>query len=115
MGYTHYWRIHKPFSNDAWVAFTKDVANVFANTKIPLANAYGNQDTQPLIGETGIEFNGVEEDSHESCSITRYASGFSFCKTAYKPYDAVVVEVLKLARKHNPSIELSSDGDNVFD
>ena len=115
MGYTHYWKIRKPFTNNSWTEFTNDVKSIFASTKIPLAGVYGTTGTTPEINDKCVNFNGLEDDSHETCQITKSACDFEFCKTAQKPYDAVVVQVLKLARKYNPSIELSSDGDGIFD
>ena len=115
MGYTHYWKIRKPFTNEAWTEFTNDVQSLFASTKIPLAGGFGDTGTVPEIDDKGVTFNGLEDDGHETCQITKSVCDFEVCKTAQKPYDAVVVQVLKLARKYNPSIELSSDGDGVFD
>jgi hypothetical protein len=115
MGYTQYWKIRKSFTDAAWTSFTNDVKSLFASTKIPLAGAFGTTGTTPEVNHGVVSFNGVEDDSHETCQITKSACDFEFCKTAHKPYDAVVVAVLKLARKYNPSTELSSDGEGVFD
>ena len=110
MGYTHYFKSKESFTDAAWNSFVNDAKQLFANTKIPIGNGHGEPGTDPIITENTIIFNGIEDDSHESCCVSRYAVDFEFCKTAYKPYDSVVVEFWKLARKHNPSIELSSDG-----
>ena len=116
MGYTHYWKIRKPFTNEAWTAFTNDVKSLFASTKIPLAGSLGGEGTTPDVNHKWVRFNGVEEDGCETCQITKSACDFEFCKTRQYPYDSVVIRVLKLARNHNPSIELSSDGGSeVFD
>lgn len=116
MGYTHYWKIRKSFTDAAWTSFTNDTKSLFASTKIPLADGFGDTGTVPEIDDKGVTFNGLEDDGHETCQITKSATDFEFCKTARKPYDEVVVAVLKLARKYNPSIELSSDGGSeVFD
>lgn len=54
----------------------------------------------------------MEEDSHESFVIANEATEFTFCKTARKPYDAVVCAVLILAKAYfGKNIEISSDGD----
>ena len=110
MGYTHYWKIRNAFTDETWNAFVNDVKQVFNTTDIPIANGHGEEGTTPIIDESKIIFNGVGDDSHESCFVTKSSCNFEFCKTSYKPYDKVVVKVLKLAREHNPSIELSSDG-----
>jgi hypothetical protein len=116
MGYTHYWKIRKPFTNEAWNAFVHDVQHLMQNSDIPLGNGYGDVGSSPIFKDNAILFNGVDDDSCETCYITKECTDFEFCKTRQYPYDSVVVEVLKLARKHNPSIELSSDGGyEVFD
>jgi len=114
VGYTQYWKVKTPFTDEGWKAFIKDVKAIFKQTTVPLANGMGEKGTKPVIGADQIMFNGVEDDSHETCCIVKGETDFDFCKTSLKPYDAVVVQVLKAARKHNPSTELSSDGDNVF-
>lgn len=115
MGYTHYMS-HKPAFNDAqWKAFTKDVKELLKNTSIPVADGHGTDGTEPNFGAHAIAFNGVEDDSHETCYVPKDASHFEFCKTAHKPYDPLVVEVYKLVRKYLPDTELSSDGgEKVF-
>lgn len=110
MGYTHYWRQPQPFTDTAWTEFVRDVKLVFSTSNVKLANGLGERGTKPSVTKDFVRFNGVEDDSHETCTVSRNAVDFEFCKTAYKPYDPIVVKVLKLARKHNPSINLSSDG-----
>lgn len=115
MDYTHYWKIRKSFTDDAWASFTNDVKSLFASTKIPLVGGFGDTGTTPEVNHNVVSFNGLEDDGYQTCEITKSACDFGSCLTAHKPYDAVVVAVLKLARKYNPSIELGSDGDGVFD
>jgi hypothetical protein len=116
MGFTHYLKQTRAFTDNQWKAFIEDVKDIFKNSEVPLANFAGEEGTQPLITDINVSFNGVGDDAHETCMITKRADKFSFCKTAQKPYDCVVVEVMKAARKHNHSIELSSDGGpEVFD
>lgn len=115
MGYTHYIRNRPAFTAAQWAAFVKDVRALLKKAKVPLANGAGDEGTIPEISETHIAFNGVGEDSHETAFVNREATDFDFCKTAYKPYDEVVVEFYKLIRKHLPGTELTSDGgDEVF-
>ena len=116
MGYTHYWSSTSAFSDQAWNDFIKETRSIFDTTKIPLPNSHGEKNTNPEITDIDIAFNGVEDDSHESCVISKSPVEFEFCKTARKPYDFIVVQILKLARKYNPSFDLRSDGGNkVFD
>ena len=91
------------------------VKEIFDNNPIPIVGPFGEKGTDVIVNDHMVSFNGVEDDSHETCQITKQPTKFEFCKTARKPYDKVVVEVLKAARKACPSMELSSDGDNVFD
>jgi hypothetical protein len=59
-----------------------------------------------------ISLNGIGDDGHETFVFPGYF-GFNFCKTAYKPYDAVVTAALIAARAHFPpdELEIASDGD----
>lgn len=114
MGYTHYWN-HDGFSDEAWEKFLSDAKEIFARNKDILANMFGEKGTRPEITNTRIAFNGIEDQSHETCQITKKGIKFDFCKTALKDYDPVVVEILKAARKHNPTMCLRSDGgENIF-
>lgn len=116
MGYTHYWKVPVAFTDEAWNNLKRDALALFANTEIPLGNAFGDVDSTPRIDDSVISFNGIGDDAYETCQITRNAIDFDCCKTAQKPYDSVVVAFLKLARQHNNSIELTSDGGRgVFD
>ena len=110
MGYTHYWRMSRPFTDESWKSFVKEVKSIFSKTDVPLANGCGEVETKPVFDHGRMMFNGVEYDSHETCVITKGMTDFSFCKTARKPYDKVVVKVLKAAQKFNPGIALTSDG-----
>jgi hypothetical protein len=110
MGYTHYMRNKPAFTETQWAAFCNDVRKLLNKSKVPLANAAGDKGTKPYFGRAEVSFNGVEDNSHETCYIPKGASEFEFCKTARKPYDPVVVEVYKLVRKYLPTTVLSSDG-----
>jgi hypothetical protein len=115
MGYTHYISNKSAFTDEQWERFTKDAKALLASSKIPLAGPEGVSGTAPLFGKNDIMFNGVEGDSHETASVSKSAVEFDFCKTAFKPYDSVVVDFYKLVRKYLPSTRLSSDGgESVF-
>ena len=59
--------------------------------------------------ETSIVINGLGEDEHEDFVFPGHA-GFNFCKTAEKPYDAIVRQCLLVARKYFGSqIDVRSD------
>lgn len=110
MGYTHYISNKPAFSDAQWKAFTKDVQKLLRETNIPVAGPAGERGTRPLFSRDSISFNGVDEDSHETCFVDKGPAEFEFCKTARKPYDPLVVAVFKLVRKYLPSTELTSDG-----
>lgn len=115
MGYTHYWKSSAPFADSAWKSFVTAAKKLFALKKDILANGFGEEGTSPEIGEDFVSFNGIGDAAHETCHITKNAVNFEFCKTARKEYDAVVVEILLLARLYNPTLVLTSDGGaNVF-
>lgn len=115
MGYTHYWKSRKAFTDEQWNAFLADAQAVFDRSTVPIVNGLREPGTKPTVELGSLYFNGEGSDGCETCCIYRKSIDFDCCKTRGKPYDAVVVEVLKLARKHNPWIELSSDGENIFD
>lgn len=113
MSYTHYMNNKPAFTDAQWATFTTSVKKIFATSKVPLAGPNGSG--KPIVNNTAVSFNGVGEDSHETCYISKEPMDFEFCKTAEKPYDSVVVEVYKLVKRILPTTQLSSDGgDSVF-
>jgi hypothetical protein len=66
-----------------------------------------------VVSTTGIRLNGSSKDDndHETLVIDPEESGFAFCKTARKPYDAVVCAILIRTAELNPGLEISSDGE----
>jgi hypothetical protein len=72
-----------------------------------------NGDGRPGVDETRIAFNGIGDESHESCVITKLRSkDFNFCKTARKSYDRYVTACLILCDYFAPgALNISSDGD----
>jgi hypothetical protein len=114
MGYTHYWDSaqFKQESFERLGESTKSVITLAVAQGIMVDREYDDADTPPLIDSDKIVFNGRGEEGHETFRLEREVSGFNFCKTAYKPYDAVVVAVLILAHYYNPDFYWSSDGDS---
>lgn len=112
MGYTHYWKSQDNVDDAAYTAALKDIAKIVKNKAKILAGPFGEKGTLPKT-TGGIAFNGIEDDSHETFDLPASAGqleDFSFCKTARKPYDIVVVAALtRLAEV--PGISISSDGD----
>lgn len=117
MGYTHY------FSK---VGVTKDDAlrfEMFANgartiieyattqDKIQIADGMGDNLGKWEATKEMVRFNGYGSDSHETFYWASDASGFNFCKTAYKPYDAVVTACLMhLKECYGDAVSIGSDG-----
>jgi NOL1/NOP2/fmu family ribosome biogenesis protein len=112
MGYTHYWTITKeltPAQFKEWTEGIKAIVETATEAGIPLGNGLGFD--APNIDETLVAFNGVGEGGHETFGIRLGDEGFDFCKTAEKPYDAVVTASLIHAKKiFGDAIEISSDG-----
>lgn len=115
MGYTHYWRLKGPIALKEWKAITAAAKVVLDTAKVPIQREYDDT-APPVINTDEIRFNGVEDDGHETFLFGRADDGFNFTKTAQKPYDEVVVAVLKAIKKVlGGAITLSSDGgDEVF-
>jgi len=88
----------------------RETRKIISSLNIPLRGPLSDEPGRPIINDKKIAFNGVGEDGHESLVIHKVGCEFEFCKTARKPYDEVVVAVLKVAREVNPWMELSSDG-----
>lgn len=114
MGYTHYYRDARPLNDAQWKAFCADCEGLFASAKVPLANGDGKRGTKPVIADDYVAFNGVGSDSHETAFCSKDGRDFDFCKTAEKPYDAVVVEFFKLIRKHAGASLSSDGGEEIF-
>ena len=118
MGYTHYFKPkgNRPTETE-WRLIKKEVKQILdENIKI-ICREYDRIDEYPLISNNEIIFNGKGEDGHETFYLSKDIDDFEFCKTAEKPYDAVVVLVLKKVKEICPNwLKLSSDGgDSIFE
>ncbi len=109
MGYTHYYK-GKVVLNPATL--------LKVNRIIQTAEAQGTEvcgwdgEGKPEVTAEKISLNGTSVDDlgHESFIVTP-GSDFSFCKTARKPYDAVVGAILILLAELNRGFTVSSDGE----
>jgi hypothetical protein len=105
MGYTHYWTLENGIEQADWNKFLEGARQIIETAKdagIPL---------QDDSAGAAIFINGVGANAHESFVITSEDVGFNFCKTAQKPYDAVVTAILILLKKElGDSIKITSDG-----
>ena len=123
MGYTHYWEIKKPLTEEVLKDISEKTQQIVALAKedgIVICNGMGEEGSEPTITPTCVSLNGCESEEEDNAHETFYLSlediGFQFCKTARKPYDAVVVSVLKYCKNnYSEYFKISSDGgDEVF-
>jgi hypothetical protein len=115
MGYTHYMR-YDEITNGQWEIIDHDLDLILEVAKekgIVIKDASGEGDFEKGIDK--IMFNGDASKylDHETFVMERKpAQSFNFCKTARKPYDAVVVACLcSMKQAMGDKIEISSDGD----
>ena len=108
MGCTHYWTQRKNYSRVGWVAICVDIKAILERAQadgVTLWAEYDEPNTQPDLNQDFIRFNGAGDEGHETFYIqrireplkewqTRTDLGWSFCKTAAKPYDVAVVACL---------------------
>ena len=110
MGYTHYYPSNVKCSLADWEQILADLRRVIDQAGIPLGNADG--EGLPSIGGNEICFNGADRDSHEAFQLVHTPYGMDeACKTARKPYDAIVCCALMIVRHYVPKFEVLSDGD----
>lgn len=123
MGYTHYFYTKRDTDPKLLVEAGQEMARVVRVATPELAGPLG--EGAPEIDDLKgiVRFNGRDDDAHESFIwppnlneeqpyIDDQTSVFSFCKTAFKPYDPVVVCCLLVAQRVlGEKIEVSSDGD----
>ena len=105
MGYTHYWRQLRDFTDTEWQELTRLAKLITADGVLDqtLSTVEFNIDNEQIC------FNGVGDNGHETFIITKKKrakadyeeqeaydrqGAFEFCKTAHKPYDKYVVAVL---------------------
>ena len=112
MGYTRYWtRTNKPLTEE-FVAKVKAIIKESEEKGIKICD--GSGEGEPMITTDEVSFNGDDSigAAHETCFFTNNEDGWNFCKTARKPYDYTVREVLKVAEEMGIVTEVSDDGYN---
>ena len=118
MGYTRYFTSNKTLT-ELPAPFVDDVNAIIAAAEERGIEVCGWDGTgKPEITSECINFNGSGDLSHENMFLGLGKNAgyqFPFCKTARKPYDAVVAAVLRSAKFHNVVTEYSSDGENEED
>ena len=110
MGYTNYWeRTEKPITKD-FVKAVKDILKQSDKLGITICGWDGSG--TPVITEEEILFNGDAKYGldYESFVLNNNETGFNFCKTARRPYDWTVKEVLAIAEAYGLVTDVSDDG-----
>jgi hypothetical protein len=119
VGYTHYYEQHQEIPAETWAAIRADTERIAEAARLGDVAICGWDGTgDPVLDGEEIRLNGsaAGDLNHETFALERAGSGFSFCKTARKPYDAAVAGILARAVHHagESAISVSSDG-NVHD
>ncbi len=112
MGYTRYWqRTKKPITQD----FVDEVNKIIADSRskgITICNGLGEGEPTVTLNKIAFNGDGSRDLDHETCYFDNEETGFAFCKTARKPYDYAVRNVLKAAETLGIVTDVSSDGEN---
>ena len=128
MGYTHYWHMNPKTDEEKYAATLKTVRAVVEKSPEGLLAGWDGAGVPDL--EAGISLNGRgPDDDHETFFLPENPGGllkqdfvqtdddgfvFTFCKTAYKPYDRIVVACLVvLAAMLGDDVRVSSDGNRI--
>lgn len=112
MGYTHYWKTKRAFTEKEWKEFTDGTKKIIKKSNVSICG--GSGEGMPIIDDVKVSINGsrAEGDDYETFYVTKEPQDFEFCKTARCPYDKVAVACLLLMEKILGSdCEVSSDGD----
>jgi len=123
MGYTHYYFNLGKHNPERWASIfpqlPADAALLIAASRVSIKGPSG--EGEPILTNDVIAINGDEDsgDGHESFVLRQTAKSSRFCKTARKPYDAVVTAILiratqLLGREYMEGSgrkEIGSDGD----
>jgi hypothetical protein len=116
MGYTHHWSNSKAIDDSEWDAITTAARKILRVAQDDLGIALSEEydvNRMPVVTETEIRFNGYADEGHETFMITREPDEYSFCKTARKPYDTVVIAMLQLLGVYASGFDWRSEGDRA--
>tara|TARA_R110002111_G_scaffold235438_1_gene296639 strand:+ start:1123 stop:1500 length:378 start_codon:yes stop_codon:yes gene_type:complete len=111
MGYTHYWKNDTTISTNDWDNSIQTIQAIIGSAEDGLLSEYGEESNKPVL-DWCVMFNGVDDNAHETLTITKEFTDFDFCKTACKPYDKYVVAVLMTLAHNCGGFSWSSDGDS---
>lgn len=111
MGYTHYWDTKKctEFDQAGYRNALPVIRAILKRHDSIVCYEFDQPERAPVVSHAGICFNGKGSDGHETFSF--HVNGvWEFCKTARKPYDLPVCEVLLVLKAYLPGMNLASDG-----
>lgn len=125
MGYTHYWerptnRLGSLYQFTKLATDTQIIVNEAKRQGIAIGDNFGNGDNANITTDA-IAFNGAGDEAYETFYWEHQPEQvawradepnyFNFCKTAHRPYDAVVTAVLIRAKEiYGSLLTVSSDG-----
>lgn len=112
MGYTHYWKTKRAFTEEEWKEFQDGTKKIIKASDVTIKG--GNGEGKPKFTSEYVSLNGDRNvgDDYETFYITKEPTDFDFCKTARYPYDEVVCACLMLMEKIlGNDVKVSSDGD----
>jgi len=112
MGYTHYYSTVRCKAKDVkgYMAALPTLKKIVKKYRDIICYEYDKPKKAPKCDEQGIYLNGREDDGHETFVLNPTSTESYFCKTARKPYDLCVCELLLVLNAAMPNFELSSDG-----
>ncbi|KAJ5690415.1 hypothetical protein N7462_004807 [Penicillium macrosclerotiorum] len=120
MGYTHYWGVRDWNASgwkEAWPKLIHDVPLIIEACGVELSGPTDDAEiVTPVLAdvEKGLDVNGASDDAYEPLIIKPNGDDF-FCKTARRPYDAVVTSILLRAFMLAGPKEFSVSSDGYWD
>jgi len=106
MGYTHYFHGGDQRGFEAALPTIRKILKKYGNI---ICFECDKTNKKPVVNKKMIRFNGIGEEGHETF-VFETGKEFEFCKTARKPYDLPVCEVLLVLKAYMTDLDLSSDG-----
>lgn len=112
MGYTRYWkRTDKEITED-FVAEVNEILEECKAHGIIIRGGFGEGEPEVSTERIWLNGNGETNLDHETFYLENEKSDFEFCKTARKPYDFAVREILNVAEKYGLVTNVRCDGAN---
>lgn len=110
---THFWHRRGPFS-ERFILAVSDCKRLCQSEQFVDILAGWDGSGDPVFTNTQISFNGVDDDSGETFSVSKDQSdGIESCKTEHHPYDLAVRCCLLILRHHlSEEIEIGSNDRN---